>query len=142
MRFYFFLFLRYRTDSTVPLFRMAGTGSYFQTYLRRALANLETADRERNVDPPAPASPTPDACSYPPFFSPPALTDPLFFHSSPCFPHLPPFQHRYPDPFLPVVDGRRRRRHKHASAVRQALRAAVDVRLCGAEGVEGGFVVQ
>lgn len=36
--------------------RMAGTGSYFQTYLKRALANLEAADRERGVE--TPASPT------------------------------------------------------------------------------------
>ncbi|BGO97975.1 Protein STU2 [Rhodotorula toruloides] len=35
---------------------MAGTGSYFQTYLKRALANLEAADRERGVE--TPASPT------------------------------------------------------------------------------------
>ncbi|BGP46329.1 hypothetical protein JCM10450v2_002171 [Rhodotorula kratochvilovae] len=32
---------------------MAGTGSYFQTYLKRALANLEAADRERSGEPPA-----------------------------------------------------------------------------------------
>ncbi|BGP23073.1 microtubule associated protein [Rhodotorula toruloides] len=35
---------------------MAGTGSYFQTYLKRALANLEAADRERAVE--VPVSPT------------------------------------------------------------------------------------
>ncbi|GAA5893605.1 hypothetical protein JCM5296_002476 [Sporobolomyces johnsonii] len=35
---------------------MAGTGSYFQTYLKRALSNLEAADRERNAE--APRSPT------------------------------------------------------------------------------------
>lgn len=40
---------------------MAGTGSYFQTYLKRALANLEAADRERTGQPPA--SPAPEAAS-------------------------------------------------------------------------------
>ncbi|GAA5971652.1 hypothetical protein JCM11641_000672 [Rhodosporidiobolus odoratus] len=42
---------------------MAGTGSYFQTYLRRALANLESADRERNAEPPA--SPSAEALTRP-----------------------------------------------------------------------------
>ncbi|KAI5480254.1 microtubule associated protein [Pseudohyphozyma bogoriensis] len=34
---------------------MAGTGNYFQTYLRRALDNLATADRERGSFPPTPS---------------------------------------------------------------------------------------
>ncbi|GAA5933192.1 hypothetical protein JCM3775_002563 [Rhodotorula graminis] len=42
---------------------MAGTGSYFQTYLKRALANLEAADRERTGEPPASPSPSLDAAS-------------------------------------------------------------------------------
>lgn len=36
---------------------MAGTGSYFQTYLKRALANLEAADRERTLEMPMDGSP-------------------------------------------------------------------------------------
>ncbi|GAA5992452.1 hypothetical protein JCM10908_000823 [Rhodotorula pacifica] len=36
---------------------MAGTGSYFQTYLKRALANLEAADRERTLEMPLDGSP-------------------------------------------------------------------------------------
>ncbi|GAA6054178.1 hypothetical protein JCM3770_002818 [Rhodotorula araucariae] len=40
---------------------MAGTGSYFQTYLKRALANLEAADRERSGEPPA--SPSAESAS-------------------------------------------------------------------------------
>ncbi|GAA5860693.1 hypothetical protein JCM8547_005503 [Rhodosporidiobolus lusitaniae] len=43
---------------------MAGTGSYFQTYLRRALANLEAADRERLIEHP-PASPSVDSFARP-----------------------------------------------------------------------------
>ncbi|GAA6034227.1 hypothetical protein JCM8097_003793 [Rhodosporidiobolus ruineniae] len=42
---------------------MAGTGSYFQTYLRRALANLEAADRERSAEPPT--SPSTDTFARP-----------------------------------------------------------------------------
>ncbi|GAA5944540.1 Stu2p [Sporobolomyces koalae] len=40
---------------------MAGTGSYFQTYLKRALANLEAADRERKTE--TPTSPTSEPMS-------------------------------------------------------------------------------
>ena len=40
---------------------MAGTGSYFQTYLKRALANLEATDRERKVE--APTSPSSESMS-------------------------------------------------------------------------------
>ncbi|GAA5947554.1 hypothetical protein JCM3765_001726 [Sporobolomyces pararoseus] len=40
---------------------MAGTGSYFQTYLKRALANLEATDRERKVE--TPTSPTSESMS-------------------------------------------------------------------------------
>lgn len=54
--------------------RMAGTGSYFQTYLKRALANLEAADRERNAEPPV--SPSAESAS--------SRTYPRFSNSQPC----------------------------------------------------------
>ncbi|GAA5904142.1 Stu2p [Sporobolomyces salmoneus] len=40
---------------------MAGTGSYFQTYLKRALANLEATDRERKIE--TPTSPSSESMS-------------------------------------------------------------------------------
>ena len=115
---------------------MAGTGSYFQTYLKRALANLEAADRERTGEPPAaPAFDTAStgASSSRSFsFSLLDLTLILLSRSlAPCLALVSAAERRHPrhaDPLEVVARAR-----LDAAAERQAAGAALDVWLCGSE---------